>query len=55
MPYLEAYSNILLLFFPLAWKRYMGPSLDMLLMDCRASLNLLYIQVKLNSLRNFKS
>lgn len=33
----------------------MDPSLDTLLMGCRASLNLLYMQVKLKGLYNFKS
>lgn len=43
-------------FFPLlAWKRYMDPSLDTLLTDCKASMNLLYMQVKLKALPNFKS
>lgn len=40
---------------PLAWKRYMDPSLDTLLTDCKASMNLLYMQVKLKALPNFKS
>uniref|UniRef100_A0A8C6IPX0 Uncharacterized protein n=1 Tax=Melopsittacus undulatus TaxID=13146 RepID=A0A8C6IPX0_MELUD len=35
-------------------KWYMDPSLDTLLMDCTASLNLLYMQVKLKGLCNFE-
>lgn len=33
----------------------MDPSVDTLLMDCTASLNLLYMQVKLKGLCNFES
>uniref|UniRef100_A0A8B9UKH9 Sorting nexin 31 n=1 Tax=Anas zonorhyncha TaxID=75864 RepID=A0A8B9UKH9_9AVES len=36
-------------------KWYMDPSLDTLLTDCKASMNLLYMQVKLKALLNFKT
>lgn len=40
-------SSCFITFFPLAWESCMDPSLNTLLMDCRISLNLLHMQVKL--------